>query len=434
MRTPITVFAIASMISSAWLSGNEIESYLSRGTHALGQRNLQEAVTAFHTVLAIEPNNVQALFHLGYTYCQLGENEKAIDSYKKVLAIRPTVTAALFNLGLMLDSNGQFDEAQIIFEKLYTINPGDNRVRGKLWVLYLRNMDWDKVSLLTDWTSYWWYNENIKGKTFLLRYGPDYGIGDVINDIRYTKRLHQEGATVFVEVRHELVPLLSLCPYIARVIPRGESVPDTDVVYPNSPRHMLLRAAETLADDVPYIYADQTLINHWKEKLVSDTQFKIGLCWHSTLCKDHTGKILPSHRTISLTALAPLAQIPGVSFYSLQQFVGTDHLRQLPEHFVVHEFGLDFDKRNGRFMDTAAVMKNLDLVISVDTSIAHLAGALGVPVWIMIPHTSDCRWLRNRSDSPWYPTARLFKQPKHDDWDSVVQNVVDALHNLLASE
>ncbi|MDZ4129419.1 MAG: hypothetical protein U1E02_35420, partial [Hydrogenophaga sp.] len=162
----------------------------------------------------------------------------------------------------------------------------------------------------------------------------------------------------------------------------------------------------------------------------TDTQFKIGISWQAQMYQDEaTGKPIPCSRSIPIEKIKKLLEeFPFVSFYNLQKNAACSALANHPNF---HTFNDSFDKTNGRFMDTAAVMKNLDLVLTIDTSIAHLAGALGVPTWTMLRQSADWRWFIEREDSPWYPTMRLFRQKKEGDWDAVIQNIINELPLLI---
>ena len=356
--------------------------------------------------------------------------EQALHLYTRAIADNPDNSTMLFNLSLVYNELGKFDKSEQLLETILQQQPSHKNAKRKLVLHYLRNKEWKKALPLLSVDDYWWYNENISNKTIVIRH--DGGFGDVIQFMRYAKRLHEAGASVLVETPATLVPLLSCCPFIDTIIPLGNPLPAADKEYIVSTPRLAFVMRSTLehpTSDVPYLTADPTLVAYWREQLSADSEFKIGLCWQSSVMRDRTGAIISNPRSISLTQLAPLAQIPGLSFYSLQKMNGTDQLHTLSKKFVVHGFGSNFDQTHGRFMDTAAVMKNLDLIITVDTSIAHLAGALGVPVWVMLPTVSDFRWLKNRSDSPWYPTMHLFRQQEYNNWDTVIQEIVQALQN-----
>jgi len=181
------------------------------------------------------------------------------------------------------------------------------------------------------------------------------------------------------------------------------------------------------------LYADKSLTEYWHQELTHDTNFKVGLCWQGN-ANYSTQSLREAVKTKSLHVgmFEPLSRIPGVSLYSLQKVSGEDQLSNID--FSVHTFDGDFDNSHGRFMDTAAVMKNLDLIITVDTSTAHIAGGLGVSTWVLLPYLADWRWLLDRTDSPWYPSMRLFNQPEKNGWESVIQDMVTALNTLLKKD
>jgi len=363
--------------------------------------------------------------HLGIFYHQKRNYEQACNHYTRALANNPQNTTILYNLSLALTELGKFDKSEQILEAIIQQQPSHKNAKRKLVLHYLRNKEWKKASPLLSVDDYWWHNTDITNKKILIRH--DGGFGDVIQFMRYAKHLHKAGAHVTVETPKALIPLLSRCSFIDSLIHQGNPLPAADKEYiVSTPRLAFIMKSrlDQSASDTPYLTAHPTLIAYWQQQLSHDTNFKIGLCWQSSAMRDQTGAIVPNPRSIPLDKLAPLSQIPGVSFYSLQKINGTDQLHTLPATFVVHEFGSDFDQSHGRFMDTAAVMRNLDLIITVDTAIAHLAGALGLPVWVLLPTVSDFRWFKNCSNSPWYPTMRLFRQQQYNDWDTVVQEIV----------
>ena len=179
---------------------------------------------------------------------------------------------------------------------------------------------------------------------------------------------------------------------------------------------------------IPYLQANPELTQRWGEKLAADRGFRIGVCWAGG--PHHTNEV---NRSCPLAAFAPLASIPEVSLYSLQQGPGAEQANRLPEGMVLHRFDEPLD-RAGRFVDTAAIISHLDLVISIDTSIVHLAGALGRPVWTLLCASPDWRWLLKRSDTPWYPGMRLFRQPQPGNWAEVFAQVTVALREYLAEQ
>jgi hypothetical protein len=183
---------------------------------------------------------------------------------------------------------------------------------------------------------------------------------------------------------------------------------------------------DTIPAKIPYLFADPVLEDHWRERLASVPRFRIGISWR--------GRPTTRHRDIPLECFRFLTELPGVSVISLQKGEARAELSAVGGSGIsIVDLGDDVDTAHGAFMDTAAIMKNLDLVISSDTAIPHLAGALGVPVWLALPYVPDWRWLLDRSDSPWYPTMRLFRQKSPGDWPAVFQEIQSALPQILAS-
>ena len=241
--------------------------------------------------------------------------------------------------------------------------------------------------------------------------------------IRYARLVKQRGGTVIFECPRRLARLLKSCPGIDVLVESGAPLPPFDVHAPllSLPR-LLGTTLATIPADVPYLFADAALVESWKRVLGSNQIFKVGIAWQ---CDPRYN--IAAHRSPPLRQFAPLARLPGVQLYSLQKGAGTEQLRDVAGQFAVTDFGERLDEESGPFMDTAALMRNLDLVIVVDTSLAHLAGALGVPVWVALPFAPCWRWLLGREDSPWYPTMRLFRQTQPGDWDGVFVRMAQEL-------
>ena len=218
-----------------------------------------------------------------------------------------------------------------------------------------------------------------------------------------------------------LVKLFSLCPYIDSVIKQGDRLPKADTRIPLLSTPLVFKTTvKTIPADIPYLYADQALVREWQQKMAPNTQFRVGICWRATLQKNIPLAPFVEH----------LTRIPHTHFYSLVKN-GTQDLQTTPQAQCIVDFGPNFDSDHGSFMDTAAIMKNLNLVITTDTSLAHLAGGLGIPVWVMLPYDCDWRWFFDRDDSPWYPTMRLFRQPKMGDWQTVFTAISHELEKII---
>ncbi len=396
------------------------------------QSKIDEAITHLNYALACNSKNQEALIHRANASFFERDYAQAAFYYRAFLSVHPYHIRAQFNLSKSLNELGYFDESQQILETLAGYNPTITIVKKKIVLHYLRNQQWDKAAQIYSVDHWWWYNRNMKNKCILISH--DGGYGDVIQFMRYVKRLHNAGAYTVVKTPKVLIQLLSLCPFIDEIVPLGNTPPATDEQYTISTPRLALIMRDTLAkpsEDVPYMHAHKKLVTYWKKYLSTDTNFKIGLCWQSSTMKDLLGNIINGPRGIPLNNFAPLCTIPNVNLYSLQKITGTDQLQNNKDNFTIHDFGPNFDVTHGSFMDTAAVMQHMDLIITVDTSIAHLAGALGVPVWIIVPTASDFRWFKNRDDSPWYPTMRVFRQTMLGTWNDVVTKIINALKQKI---
>ena len=265
-----------------------------------------------------------------------------------------------------------------------------------------------------------WDGSDLQGKTILLR--AEQGLGDTLHFIRYAALVKQRGGTVVVACQKPLLRLLQTCPGIDRLVVRGTELPPFDVQAPLLSLPGIFQTALTsIPARVPYVFADAGLVEHWRQRLATLPGFKVGIAWQGN---PQVSKVQPHF--IPLGAFEPLARLPEVQLISLQKGPGAEQLTTLNPAFPVTDLGT-LDEAAGPFMDTAAIVKNLDLVISADTVTAHLAGALGVPTWVALPFFPDWRWLLDREDSPWYPTLRLFRQAETGGWPSVFARMTAAL-------
>lgn len=405
---------------------------------------VEESVSYYRRALALNPDHLIALMELANTLTMLDQNIEALALYIKVLEVKADLPAALHNFAFILKKIGRCEDAIRVFKKLLEIKPDYALAHFNLSAAYLSIGDFEN-----GWKEYeyrWhaynespkrfaqplWDGSNLAGKTILVY--AEQGLGDTYQFIRYLKPLKEQGACVIFESQAVLLPILKLCPYIDHVVHGKCTVPAFDYQIPLMTLPLLFKTqVDTIPQDIPYLYADQALVEHWAQELAHDTKLKIGICWHGNgRYPTQALRRSVAAKSIPLSQLIQIAAIDGVSVYSLQQIDGIDQLKQLDKSVQIHVFGEDFDSKNGKFMDTAAVMKNLDLVITVDTSIAHLAGGLGIKTWLILPEPADWRWIIGRLDSPWYPTMRIFKQQAPGDWMGVMQDLKQALTELVA--
>jgi hypothetical protein len=254
------------------------------------------------------------------------------------------------------------------------------------------------------------------------------GLGDTIQFIRYAPLVKQRCGSVILQCQAGLKPLLSRCPGVDRLIVRGESLPEYHVQAPlMSVPEILGTTLETVPAEVPYLFADAALTETWRQRLADYSGFKVGIGWQGN--RKYHGDNL---RSIPLRNFSPLGRVPHLRLFSLQKGAGAEQIPDLATECHVVDFGPDFDAKGGTFMDTAAVMRNLDLVITSDTAAAHLAGALGVPVWVALGFSCDWRWLEDRENSPWYPTMRLFRQARLGDWEELFARIAAELAAVVS--
>jgi hypothetical protein len=271
-----------------------------------------------------------------------------------------------------------------------------------------------------------WNGLLLAGRRILLI--TEQGLGDTFQFVRFCPALKRQGAgAVILECPEKLIKLLSRSPGIDHLIPQGQPLPDYDVYCPlmNVPG-LTATSVEAIPADVPYIFPDPELVERWKPELAGTPGLKVGINWQGN--PKYAGD---RHRSIPLATYEPLSRVPGVRLFSLQKNAGLDQLDALNGTFPVTDLGRRLDETTGPFLDTAAVLVNLDLFITSDTAVAHLAGALGVPVWMPLSTTPDWRWMTHREDNPWYPTMRIFRQTEHMVWGPVFEQMAAELRAMV---
>jgi tetratricopeptide (TPR) repeat protein len=400
------------------------------------QDKLAEAVTNYQEALRLRPDHAEALNNLGTALREQGRLVEAVASYRQALRLRPTSAEALNNLGGALCALAQLPEALTCFDEALRLRPEYAEAHTQRAMLRLLTGDFAEGWPEYEWrwrcqgtvrppfTRPRWDGSDVAGKTVLL--WAEQGLGDTLQFVRYAARVKARGATVLLECPAALHPLLTHCPGIDRLLTADADRPAFDVHAPlmSLPGIFGTMLAEVPAP-VPYLSADPRLVAHWRQDLQALGGLRVGVCWQG-----NPGHARDRQRSFPLSGLEPLARLPGVRLVSLQRGPGVEQVAALRGRLEVTELGAGLDQAAGPFMDTAAVMTNLDLVISCDTAGAHLAGALGVPVWLALAHAADWRWLVDREDSPWYPTMCLFRQPVPGDWAAVFERMAAALGRL----
>lgn len=372
---------------------------------------IDESLIIYNYLYAKYPQSSAITYNIAYTLKKLGRIAQALEFYNKTLELSPEHAEAHFSRGLAYLATGNFKEGWEEYEWR--------------WKRDTQHMEKRNLSKPL------WDGSDLHGKTILLH--AEQGLGDTFQFIRYAKIARDKGGVVIAAVQNPLVDILSLCPYIDRVIPLTTPLPLYDVHAPLlSLPHILQTTEETIPCEIPYLYAHTQLVEYWREKLSADKNFKIGICWQGNPNYNTPFlRTVVAAKSIKLKQFEPLFNVPGVSVYNLQKMAGEEQLHEIPSEWNLINFDENFDKIHGRFMDTAAVIKNLDLIITVDTGLAHIAAALGAPVWTFIPNPPDWRWMLDRRDTPWYPNMILFRQPRPGDWDSVIQEIAQKLQLLV---
>jgi Flp pilus assembly protein TadD len=393
----------------------------------------REAVRAYCRHLRGHRGDAGALSGLGLALGDLGKLELAQAFTARATRVAPSWAGAHGNHGIVLYRRHALDEALAAFERAEALAPGDAVARYHVSLVHLTRGDYRRGFSGFDAHMRLWaprFRGGVPparpraGQTLLVR--AHNGLGDTLQFVRYVPRLAGLGARVVLAVQERLRPLLDGFPGTDEVIGWDDPVPAHDAAL------SLLempRVFEDTLDTIPapgrYLHADPRRVARWSARLGEEGRLRVGLVWHGNPAQRDG-----LHRSCPLKELAALRDVEGVSFYSLQLGAGSEELAGCPE-LRVRDLSGDLD-REGAFLDTAAVLESLDLLISVDTSVCHLAGALGRPVWLLLPDWADWRWLLGTARSPWYPTFRLFRQPRPFDWASVVRGVRAELRALAA--
>ena len=399
----------------------------------LASKDPEAALAAFRRAIAARPGYADALNNMGIALQALGRYEEAVANYRQTLALRPDHADAYNNLGLALRSLNRHEEALRCFEIAQAIRPdhvdaqlGEGLVRLALgdyaggWTKYAwrhltANFSGGKKRPAQPlWLGTW----DISGKTILLH--GEQGLGDTIMFARYVPLVAQRGAKVILAVQRPLTAVMATLKGASVVRGQGEPVPPFDGFCPLPTLPLAFRTSvETVPADIPYLSAPADRLVKWQPVLQALPRPRIGLMW--------AGAISPIfRRSIPLRLLLPLLALREFHFVALQKEVPTDEAALLESTGIATFLG----ERQADLGDTAAMIALLDLVITIDTSVAHLAAAMGKPTWVLLPFSTDWRWMVGQDRTPWYPNARLFRQPAPGDWQTVVTHVIPALREL----
>lgn len=439
--------AIKHFQQAIQFDANIIDAALTVARLLCEQEQFEDALPYFKRFVEKRPHDVGVRFEYANTLNTTNQLEKAVEIYFELLKERPNDVGILYNTAYTLKKMGRIQDAMPYYQAALKHKPEHAEAHFSLGLAYLATGDfkngwpeyewrWQRNTQLTprNFTQPQWDGTSLNDKTILLH--AEQGLGDTFQFVRYAKHLKDAyNVTIIFASQRPLQTFISrCCPCIDQVVTLDAVPTNFDVHAPLLTLPLLLKSDEqTIPRDIPYITPDPTLVEFWKRRLQKDTQFKVGICWQGN--NKYSTPFLRAVVAAKSAALATFAQlgcVKGVTFYSLQRETGTDQLNTLSDDFKLITFEENFDQSRGRFMDTAAVIKNLDLVITVDTSIAHLSAAIGTPVWTLLPEPADWRWMIKRTDTPWYPNMRLFRQTKHGDWDTVIHTICQELEALVS--
>lgn len=424
------VEALAAFDAVLVVQPNHLAAHIKRAylLHQLDRRD--EALLSAERAVSLAPTNLGALNTRGMIFDDRGRPQEALADFQAILALNPDYSEAITNRGILYARAGQFKEALACYDKSLSINPHQpnafyNRAVVRMvlgdWIQGLQEFEWrwklfpHEAARLTRLAPLWSGQEDLVGKTILLHH--EQGYGDTLQFCRYAAGVMKQGARVIMAMPASLARIMKTLPGSPQIVSEGDAVPRHDY---HCPLMSLPRVFGTTPDNVPasipYLWADPRDVSHWSAQLGERMRPRVGLVW--------SGRRYPPinyARDMTLDAVRPLFSL-NADFICLHTELSDRERSQLAALSNVTWLG---DKLED-FAATAALVENLDLVITVDSAVAHLAGALGKPVWLMNRYASCWRWLLVRTDSPWYPTLRLFRQSTVGDWAGVVHAVLQA--------
>jgi len=431
--------ALVSYDKAILLKQDYAEAHRNRGIALTDLKRFDEAKASFDIAIALTPDDAEAYYSLAIVQTELHDRAAALANYDMAVALRPDYADAHNNRGIILAELGRFDEACASYDRATTLNADWPEVHTNKSFSLLLNGHFSEGWPLFEWrrrkpelTDLFaaraypqplWSGQDIVGKVLFVYW--EQALGDTIQFCRYVTSAEALGATVVFSVQDSLHQLLTTLSPSVTLIGENETPPQFDF---HAPLMSLPLAFKTALGNIPaaasYLRAEPARVAKWNKSLDQDG-FKIGIVWQGSTGKIDIGRSFP------LAAIEPLSLVPNVRLISLQKGAGSEQIGTLPPDMRVEKLGADYDSGSDAFLDAAAVMQSLDLIITSDTSMAHLAGALGHPVWVALKAVPDWRWLLERQDCPWYPGMRLFRQKTDGDWAHLFADMAADLAALI---
>jgi Flp pilus assembly protein TadD len=406
------------------LQPDSVEALSNLGSILAMTRQFEEAITVFRQAIHLRPDIAPLHNNLGAALCEVERQDQAIPVFKSAIALQPGFADAHRNLANACADTGDFETALGEFREALKLRPDDSSMHWGMAIIHLKRGEFEKGWPLFEWRNQIsgmssfrfaqapWKGGKVENMTVLLY--AEGGFGDTLLYVRYAPLVRERAGRVVLECQPELAPLLGSVAGIDQIIPRGQMLPEFDyqLALPSLPL-AFKTDLNTIPNRVPYVTAPEDRLVVWRQRVNSDGRRNIGICWASHA---EPGKKDP--RRCDFELLTPIFATPGARFFSLQ--VGGRPAAP-PKDWV------DMTADLHDFADTAALIQCLDLIITVDTAVAHLAGALAKPVWLLTAFNAAYQWLLERTDSPWYPTMRLFRQKKRGDWTGPIEQIAAAL-------
>jgi tetratricopeptide (TPR) repeat protein len=433
--------ALGSFDRALALGPPEFEVHYHRGLALAMLEQYPASLASFDQALALKPNSAEALNSRGVALGRLHRSEDALESFTRAVALKPDYVEGYTNAGNVLIGLERIPEALVQFDRALTLRPEDADAawsKGLLkltlgefsegWKLYEARLRLNYLRHLQRHVDLpRWEGQSLQGRTLLVH--AEQGLGDSLQFCRYVPMLEPHGARIIFEVQPVLKPLMHSLGFRGELLARGEPLPAVDYRVPLLSVPLALQATlEDIPASMPYLRADPASVDAWSHRLAALSGLKVGLYWQGN---PETEKQPWLHgRSFALAEAEALARVGGVTLVSLQKGVGAEQRSQVSFADRLVELMDPLDLGAEALGRMAAIMTRLDLIVTSDTLCAHLAGALGLPVWVVLSRVADWRWLTLRGDSPWYPTMRLFRQERRGDWRGVFDRIAGELETL----
>ena len=429
------VEAIESHSKAISINPNNYLAYFNMGITFKQNGKLNHAIKAYKKSILIKPDYIEAYCNMGIIFMEQGKLYKSLEVYKDSILINQNVPILYKNIGNIFKELGNLDKAIGSYNKAILINPNYAEAYYNLSFIYNLKGDLDKGFELYEWRQsktkpltikprdhlVWDGTESLLDKKFFVY--EEQGLGDVIQFCRYLPLLKQKGAEVTFKVKPKMHTLLKTLDEDIVFVDRDSDDKSIDFETPlMSLPYLFNTNLNTIPSMTSYLSADDDRIMAWKKHLAKDS-FKVGICWQGSKTKIDFGRSFP------LTLFEDISKLSNVELISLHKGEGEKQIEDI--NFDLTVLGNDFDNGEDAFIDTAAVMANCDLIITSDTAIAHLAGALGCRTWVVLKKIPDWRWMLDRNDSPWYPNMKLYRQKERDNWEEVFETIKKDLQSLI---